>query len=74
MNCPDCETEMLPIYAYPHTIPEVIPFAAAHDVPYRGPACVADVYETNWIGIDLYICPKCGRVQGETFIDEMRQK
>ena len=65
MNCPDCETEMIPIYAYPHTIPEVIPFVAAHDAPYRGPACVANAYETNWIGIDLYICLKCGHVQGE---------
>ena len=67
MNCKLCETEMIPIYAYPHTIPEVIPFVAAHNIPYRGPACVANAYETDWIGIDLYICPKCGRVQGEAF-------
>lgn len=65
MNCKLCETEMIPIYAYPHTIPEVIPFVAAHKVPYRGPACVANAYETNWIGIDLYICPKCGSVFGK---------
>ena len=71
MNCPDCETEMIPIYAYPHTIPEVIPFVAAHDVPYRGPACVANAYDTNWIGIDLYICPKCGSVFGKVN-DEQR--
>ena len=71
MNCKLCETEMIPIYAYPHTIPEVIPFVAAHDVPYRGPACVANAYETNWIGIDLYICPKCGSVFGKVN-DEQR--
>ena len=67
MNCPDCGTEMLPIYGYPHTIPEVIHLRAARDVPYRGPACVADAYVTDWRDVELYICPKCGRVQGEVF-------
>ena len=28
MNCKLCDTEMLPLYAYPHTVPEVIPFKA----------------------------------------------
>ena len=31
MNCKLCESEMYPIYAYPHDIPEVIPFRAYVD-------------------------------------------
>ena len=56
MNCKLCETEMYPIYAYPHNIPEVIPFKVFYD------------YE--WRDIELYICPKCGSVFGKVNDDD----
>lgn len=51
MNCKLCETEMHPIYAYPHNIPEVIPFKA--------------FYDHEWRDVEIYICPKCGSVFGK---------
>ena len=61
MNCKLCETEMYPIYAYPHDIPEVIPFKVRS----------ATFYWSTWLDINLYICPKCGSVFGEVN-DEQR--
>ena len=61
MNCKLCETEMYPIYAYPHDIPEVIPFKVG----------LATFYGSTWLDINLYICPKCGSVFGEVN-DEQR--
>ena len=64
MRCKLCETEMLPLYAYPHTIAEVIPFRASEDEPsYR--VGTNQFYQTTWHNVDLYICPKCCSVFGE---------
>lgn len=56
MNCKLCEASMYPIYAYPHDIPEVIPFKVFYD------------YE--WRDVELYICPKCGSVFGKVIEDD----
>ena len=64
MNCKLCEIKMLPLYAYPHDIPEVIPFRAAYD-KYLYSVGSSDIYGTTWRNVDLYICPKCGSVFGE---------
>ena len=47
MRCKLCETEMLPLYAYPHNIPEVIPFRAAVD-EYAYSVGSSDLYHTSW--------------------------
>ena len=64
MRCKLCEAEMLPLYAYPHSIPEVIPFRAAVD-EYAYSVGSSDLYHTSWKNVTLYICPKCGSVFGE---------
>lgn len=64
MNCKLCETEMYPIYAYPHDIPEVIPFKASK-------VGLATFYGSTWLDVNLYICPKCGSVFGKVN-DEQR--
>lgn len=58
MKCKLCETEMYPIYAYPHNIPEGIPFKV--------------FYDHAWREVDLYICPKCGSVTGEMNVEQQR--
>ena len=60
MNCKLCDTEMLPLYAYPHTVPEVIPFKA----------CKKLILGYAWYDVKLYICPKCGSVFGEVNDDD----
>lgn len=64
MNCKLCETKMLPLYAYPHEIPEVIPFRAPIDKALYSVG-TATFYENRWLDVNLYICPKCGSVFGE---------
>ena len=56
MKCKLCETEMYPIYAYPHDVPEVIPFKV--------------FYDDEWRDVELYICPKCGSVFGKVNEDD----
>lgn len=46
MRCKLCETEMLPLYAYPHSIPEVIPFRAVVD-EYAYSVGSNDLYRTT---------------------------
>lgn len=55
-SCKLCGNETYEIFAYPHTIPEVIPFRA-----YRERA----VIEPKGLDVELRICPKCGHIQGE---------
>ena len=70
MKCKLCETEMLPLYAYPHDIPEVIPFRASVDEElYK--IGTATFYGSTWLDVNLYICPKCGSVFGKVD-DEQR--
>ena len=64
MKCKLCETEMLPLYAYPHNIPEVIPFRASVD-EYAYSVGSSDFYQRSWKNVTLYICPRCGSVFGE---------
>lgn len=64
MNCKLCETEMLPLYAYPHEIPEVIPFRASIDEALYNIG-TDTFYGRSWLNVNLYICPKCGSVFGE---------
>lgn len=64
MNCKLCESEMYPLYAYPHDIPEVIPFRASVDEELFKVG-TATFYGSTWLDVNLYICPKCGHVQGE---------
>lgn len=54
-RCKLCGNETYEIFAYPHTVPEVIPFKAYKKTTTEG----------EWLDIDLRICPKCGHVQGE---------
>ena len=63
MNCKLCETEMLPIYAYPHAVPEVFPFKACKEL----------ILGYAWYNVDLYICPKCGSVFGKVNDDDERR-
>lgn len=64
MRCKLCEAEMLPLYAYPHDIPEVIPFRAYIDEElYK--VGTSTFYGSTWFDVNLYICPKCGSVFGE---------
>lgn len=60
MNCKLCDTEMLPLYAYPHTVPEVFSFKA----------CEKLILGYTWYDVDLYICPKCGSVFGKVNDDD----
>ena len=55
-RCKLCGNETYRIFAYPHTIPEIIPFKA-----YMKKTST----EGEWLDIDLRVCPKCGHVQGE---------
>lgn len=55
-QCKLCGHETYGIYAYPHGIPEIIPFMA-----YKKKSWC----EGKWLNIELRICPKCGHVQGE---------
>lgn len=64
MNCKLCETKMLPLYAYPHEIAEIIPFRAPIDKALYNVG-TATFYESRWLDANLYICPKCGSVFGE---------
>ena len=64
MNCKLCESEMYSIYAYPHDIPEVIPFRAYVDEELYKVGS-ATIYGSNWFDVNLYICPKCGSVFGK---------
>lgn len=50
-----CENETYEIIAYPHGIPEVVPFMAYKKYSWEG----------KWVGLELRLCPKCGHVQGE---------
>lgn len=59
-QCKLCGNETYKIYAYPHTVPEVIPFKAYKKTDTEGDYTIVDVND-----IDLRICPKCGHVQGE---------
>lgn len=55
---------MVPIYAYPHEIPEVIPFKAT----VKGITYINGTepgHYVKWSDVNLYICPKCGSVFGE---------
>ena len=54
--CKLCGNETYEIFAYPHGIPEVVPFMA-----YKKKSS----WEGKWLHIELRICPKCGHVQGE---------
>ena len=63
MRCKLCETEILPLYACPHTIPEVIPFRASVDEKLYEVGS-ATFYGSTWLDVNLYICPKCGHVRG----------
>lgn len=73
MNCKLCETKMLPLYAYPHGIPEVIPFKS-HERIQKPMAWGEPGSYLVWRDVNLYICPKCGHVQGEVLTDEMEQQ
>lgn len=71
MKCKLCETEMLPLYAYPHDIPEIIPFKASI-IPFKASVDeelykvgLATFYGSTWLDVNLYICPKCGSVFGK---------
>ena len=55
--CKLCGAKTLPVYGYPHDIPEVIPFKT--------------FYDWEWHDVELYICPKCGSVFGKVD-DELR--
>lgn len=69
MRCKLCETEMLPLYAYPHEIPEVIPFKAPVDeVLYD--AGTGSLHVSQWLDVNICICPKCGSVFGEVEKDD----
>lgn len=61
-QCMLCGDETYEIFAYPHGIPEVIPFMAYKE---------KSSWEGKWLRIELRICPKCGHVQGEILTDEM---
>lgn len=49
--CKLCGAMTLPIFAYPHTIPEVIPFKIDSG--------------DGWIDVQIRVCPRCGYIQGE---------
>lgn len=55
-SCKLCGHETYEIYAYPHGIPEIIPFMAYKEKSW----C-----EGKWLNTELRICPKCGHIQGE---------
>lgn len=55
--CKLCGNKTYEIFAYPHSIPEVIPFKIHED--------------GKWKDVELRICPKCGHIQGEIFTNEM---
>lgn len=61
-QCNLCGHETYEIYAYPHGIPEIIPFMAYKEKSW----C-----EGKWLNIELRICPKCGHVQGKILTDEV---
>ena len=64
MKCKLCDTEMLPLYAYPHEIAEVIPFRSFERVPAPNTWKEPNSYIV-WRDVNLYICPKCGSVFGK---------
>lgn len=64
MNCKLCGHETYEIFAYPHGIPEIIPFKASDDEKLYEIG-TATFYGSTWLDVNLYICPKCGSVFGE---------
>lgn len=54
MNCKLCETEVLPLYAYPHDIPEIIPFRASVDEKLYKVGSNT-FYGSTWLDVNLYI-------------------
>ena len=62
-QCKLCGHETYEIFAYPHEIPEIIPFLA-----YKKKSS----WEGKWLNIELRICPKCGHVQGEILTEEKK--
>lgn len=61
-TCKLCGNETYEIFAYPHEIPEVVPFIAYMKI---------SSWEGKWLYIELRLCPRRGHVQGEILTDEM---